>query len=737
MESFYGGKQGASFTIKETFNSVEEMEIAFRGGDTYKKVAYGEHVLITGNELNEEYGNIYRRGYDGAELVGNFRGPQGTPFKFQGTYDKTKTYYNNNKQIDLVYYDKKTFIRIGDTDAIVGVLPMDERHWSLFLESKPGTTWYNGGTITGTNYFGEIFPNSGVSYANQNDFYFNTNTTSIYIAMNEGTPDVVMWRYVITLASQVNTDETLSIQGAAADAAKVGQEIETLNFSLSNLISNKVDLHDFYEHKNNSSIHLSEEDREKLDNFDGTLGQDLEQHLLTIENLNNIKPDNYTCYCAYDNNTIINVPIGYEGKAFSMLAYKTSKDYRVQEYTSKEGEKLIRYCTHNLTEDNLIDDNGFNWGVNGQDLCRNKPYYVCCRNSAEDYFIIYSDNLIQITDNGTSGYFLNTTNTYILDKNTGIYSKYNSGHSWYPEQLMVRTFSGSNWFNMLFYYSNQNTVATIPGNTGAYGSYTVQYGTGQNIIDIDTNAGWNEWQDMKVAKYINYDNTTSGLVASDVQTAIDEFIDETKEVLDLKPENVSQLFNFNKYDGDINSLAVGMYVYHKGNNYASNGVDVTVGSFEGWCRIQTIYTDTGYCYVNPLQLFGKQSSGYTSPVYVKPENFSFVLTEEEAKYLGMLSSVWGATQGGLTTSYAEKLSGGGTSYSFSLYANQSFIAIGFVTGAGLIDVFIGSTYSDNTSGGAVKMFSNVTNSTMSVAKSGSTITLSSAQSTTRWNIVKF
>ena len=89
MDSFYGGKQGVSFIIKETFSSVKEMAEAFSGGATYTDVWYGEYCLIdTPNKNNADNGKIFRRGLNymqadmhGAEYVGQIVGPSsGTPF---------------------------------------------------------------------------------------------------------------------------------------------------------------------------------------------------------------------------------------------------------------------------------------------------------------------------------------------------------------------------------------------------------------------------------------------------------------------------------------------------------------------------------------------------------------------------------------------------------------------------------------------------------------------------------
>ena len=133
MESFYGGKQGASFIIKKTFTSVSAMNTAFNQKDVYKDVAYGEYVMIENTDmLDDTRGNVYKRGYNGAEYVGNFRGPQGTPIQFQGTYQDNQTYYKNLKQIDTVYYNGNTYIRVGTNPSVKGVVPTNETHWALF-----------------------------------------------------------------------------------------------------------------------------------------------------------------------------------------------------------------------------------------------------------------------------------------------------------------------------------------------------------------------------------------------------------------------------------------------------------------------------------------------------------------------------------------------------------------------------------------------------------------------------
>lgn len=83
MESFYGGRPGASFIIAKTFPSVVDMVQAFGGGSGYNEVYYDEYVMIQSNVTDNDNGKIYRRGYDlnnglnGAEFIGSICGPAG------------------------------------------------------------------------------------------------------------------------------------------------------------------------------------------------------------------------------------------------------------------------------------------------------------------------------------------------------------------------------------------------------------------------------------------------------------------------------------------------------------------------------------------------------------------------------------------------------------------------------------------------------------------------------------
>ena len=88
MDSFYGGKPGVSFKLSGYFKSIDDMVQAFKKGDSYRDVFYGEYCLISTVNLNDkDNGKLYKRGLDytndmgGAIFCGNIVGPSsGVPF---------------------------------------------------------------------------------------------------------------------------------------------------------------------------------------------------------------------------------------------------------------------------------------------------------------------------------------------------------------------------------------------------------------------------------------------------------------------------------------------------------------------------------------------------------------------------------------------------------------------------------------------------------------------------------
>ena len=87
MDSFYGGRPGASFIITKTYSSVQDMINDFQTGADCTDVHFDEYVMITvdPNDIQhrDDNGKIFRRGYDysntfgGAEQIGKITGPPG------------------------------------------------------------------------------------------------------------------------------------------------------------------------------------------------------------------------------------------------------------------------------------------------------------------------------------------------------------------------------------------------------------------------------------------------------------------------------------------------------------------------------------------------------------------------------------------------------------------------------------------------------------------------------------
>ena len=63
-------------------------------------------------------------------------------------------------------------------------------------QGEPGSQWYYGTAITGTNNTGTIFPNSGISKAVINDKYLNTSTSNVYTCTVGGAASAAKWAYI-------------------------------------------------------------------------------------------------------------------------------------------------------------------------------------------------------------------------------------------------------------------------------------------------------------------------------------------------------------------------------------------------------------------------------------------------------------------------------------------------------------------------------------------------------------
>ena len=132
MDSFYGGKQGISFVIKDRFTSIDEMNIEF-AKSTYETTWYGEYCIInTKNKNDKDNGKIFKRtaynaasdsGSSFAEYIGQIVGPAGGVPNIQiGSITDLKKnfdaitvndgdtiyYKNNNNNYSVTYPDTTT-----------------------------------------------------------------------------------------------------------------------------------------------------------------------------------------------------------------------------------------------------------------------------------------------------------------------------------------------------------------------------------------------------------------------------------------------------------------------------------------------------------------------------------------------------------------------------------------------------------------------------------------------------
>lgn len=120
MDSFYGGKQGISFVIKDKFKTIDEMETSF-SNSSYTTVWYGEYCIIdTDNKNNPDNGKVFRRtgthtiqenDTAHAEYVGQVVGPAGGIPKIElEDLNTLKSNFNNLKSDkgEIYYWNNKS-----------------------------------------------------------------------------------------------------------------------------------------------------------------------------------------------------------------------------------------------------------------------------------------------------------------------------------------------------------------------------------------------------------------------------------------------------------------------------------------------------------------------------------------------------------------------------------------------------------------------------------------------------
>lgn len=150
--SFYGGRRGASFIIKKSFESISDMTASFAQGNFYRDVGYQDYVLINSpNKNNPDNGKIFRRGINfndttniqyyrynsqndsfiksqtachGAEYIGTIAGPPGPAPTMQIVkYNSMDSHYgvdNDGEEVDVSTYAKHGTLTVQNNDLLPG-----------------------------------------------------------------------------------------------------------------------------------------------------------------------------------------------------------------------------------------------------------------------------------------------------------------------------------------------------------------------------------------------------------------------------------------------------------------------------------------------------------------------------------------------------------------------------------------------------------------------------------------
>lgn len=163
MDSFYGGLQGISWSIKWRFDSYEDMVAAFKRGAEYEDVRYGEYCIIdTPNKNHKDNGKIYQRGMNysasngGAIYIGQIVGPSsGTPY-FQlntikevtdrskdvmGEYDYKRypTGYKTDTEGHVIGYE----VSDGSDSKPIATFPFSKAHDTSLVPGKTDEGSFN------------------------------------------------------------------------------------------------------------------------------------------------------------------------------------------------------------------------------------------------------------------------------------------------------------------------------------------------------------------------------------------------------------------------------------------------------------------------------------------------------------------------------------------------------------------------------------------------------------------
>lgn len=162
LDSLYGGHQGVSFIIKDSFESIEEAIAACKLGPQYTRCWYGENIIISTPNLNDEdNGKVFNRGLDytndmgGLVFIAQIVGPAGgTPIFEMGTLQETK--YKSTMPIEDTDYRKYPIgYETNDEGEIIGyelntsanepiaTFPFSQAHHTSLVPGKTAEGTYN------------------------------------------------------------------------------------------------------------------------------------------------------------------------------------------------------------------------------------------------------------------------------------------------------------------------------------------------------------------------------------------------------------------------------------------------------------------------------------------------------------------------------------------------------------------------------------------------------------------
>lgn len=162
LDSLYGGHQGVSFIIKDSFESIEEAVAACKLGPQYTRCWYGENIIISTPNLNDEdNGKVFNRGLDytndmgGLVFIAQIVGPAGgTPIFEMGTLQETK--YKSTMPIEDTDYRKYPIgYETNDEGEIIGyelntsanepiaTFPFSQAHHTSLVPGKTAEGTYN------------------------------------------------------------------------------------------------------------------------------------------------------------------------------------------------------------------------------------------------------------------------------------------------------------------------------------------------------------------------------------------------------------------------------------------------------------------------------------------------------------------------------------------------------------------------------------------------------------------